>query len=132
MTTRVSRDSVLVIDDDPYLCELVETIGQTCGVPVLRANDCSSGLKILESESRRIKMILLDYFMPGMQPLDCAGAIIERAGSTIPVVLLTAAVDPSARAAELKISRWVSKPFDASTLINLLTESSALSKKSRR
>jgi len=129
MTTRVSRDSVLVIDDDPYLCELVETIGQTCGVPVLRANDCSSGLKILESESRRIKMILLDYFMPGMQPLDCAGAIIERAGSTIPVVLLTAA---SARAAELKISRWVSKPFDASTLINLLTESSALSKKSRR
>ena len=48
------------------------------------------------------------------------------------MVLLTAAVDPSARAAELKISRWVSKPFDASTLINLLTESSALSKKSRR
>jgi CheY-like chemotaxis protein len=121
MSTTVTRDTVLVIDDDPYLRELVEIVGVTCGVPVLQAPDCEAGLKVLESENGRIKMILLDYFMPGMQPVDCACAITGKAGR-IPVVLVTAAVDPSERAAELNIDRWLAKPFDVLTLTDLLTE----------
>jgi CheY-like chemotaxis protein len=122
MSSRNSRDSVLIIDDDPYLRELIDTIGHSCNVPVLQAADCGGGLKILENNGRRIKMILLDYFMPGMQPLQCLGEIVARAGPKIPVVLITAAVDPSARAAELKINRWISKPFDASAMSHLLSE----------
>jgi CheY-like chemotaxis protein len=122
MSTKVSRDSVLIIDDDPYLRELVEAIGLTCNVPVLQASDCGVGLKILANDGRKIKMILLDYFMPGMQPIQCAGAIMEKAGSSIPVVLITAAIDPSLRAAELKINRWISKPFDVSALAHLMSE----------
>jgi hypothetical protein len=49
-------------------------------------------------------------------------AIIAKAGSSIPIVLLTPAVDPAARTAELKISHWISKPFEASTLTDLLAE----------
>jgi len=120
MSRRPARDCVLIIDDDPDLRTLIETIGQVCGVSVLQASDCNEGLDILQREHRRIKMILLDYFMPGTEPAECACAIIEKAGS-IPVVLLTAAVDPAARAAELKISYWISKPFEASTLTDLLS-----------
>jgi len=130
MSTKVSRDSVLIIDDDPYLRELVEAIGRTCNVPVLQASDCCVGLDILENDGSRIKMILLDYFMPGMQPIQCAGAIMEKAG-TIPVILITAAVDPSVRAAELKINRWISKPFDVSVLTHLMSEK-VLARKLRR
>ena len=122
MSRRDARDCVLIIDDDPDLRTLIETIGQVCGVSVLQAGDCSEGLNILEREHRRIKMILLDYFMPGTEPAQCARSIIAKAGSSIPVVLLTAAVDPAARAAELKISYWISKPFEASTLTDLLSE----------
>jgi CheY-like chemotaxis protein len=122
MSGRRSRDSVLIIDDDPDLRTLIETIGQVCGVSVLQASDCSEGLHILEREHRRIRMVLLDYFMPGMEPGECACAIIAKAGSSIPVVLLTAAVDPAARAAELNINYWISKPFEASTLTDLLVE----------
>jgi CheY-like chemotaxis protein len=122
MNSRISRDSVLIIDDDPYLRELIDMIGHSCSVPVLQAADCHSGLKVLESDGRRIKLILLDYFMPGMQPVQCADEIITRAGPKIPVVLITAAVDPSARAAELKIKRWISKPFETSTMSHLLSE----------
>jgi CheY-like chemotaxis protein len=122
MSSGPARDCVLIIDDDPDLRTLIETIGQVCGVSVLQASDCNEGLSILEREYGRIKMILLDYFMPGMEPAKCAYAILTKAGSSIPVVLLTAAVDPAARAAELKISYWISKPFEASTLTNLLAE----------
>ena len=130
MSSKPSRDMVLVVDDDPYLRELVAAIGRTCGVHVLEAEDCGAALQILEQEGHKIKMVLLDYYLPGMQPAQCAGAIVAKAGASIPVVLVTAAVDAAARAAELKIGRWISKPFEISALTNLLTKPT-LSKRSR-
>jgi CheY-like chemotaxis protein len=131
MTSRINRETVLVIDDDPYLRELIEVVGASCGVPVLQAADCSEGLKVLNRESPRIKMVLLDYYLPGMQPEQCAAAIRARAGSSIVVVLVTAAANPAARAAELNVSRWIAKPFEVSTLKNLLTEDTLLTKSGR-
>jgi len=128
MSSKIDRDTVLVIDDDPYLRELIYTIGLTCGVPVLQAADCNEGLKVLDRESRRIKMVLLDYYLPGMQPDQCARAILEKAGRSISVVLLTAAANPAGRAAELKVPRWISKPFEVSALKDLLTEDTFLRK----
>jgi CheY-like chemotaxis protein len=83
----------------------------------------------LDEEHQRIKLILLDYFMPGMAPAQCADAIVAEAASKIPVVLLTAAFDPAARAAELKLHRWVSKPFEVSEVIDLVTQTPALSRR---
>ena len=122
MTREALRDSVLVIDDDADCRTLVETIAEICNTPVLQAPDCREGLEILKREHDRIKMIILDYFMPGLEPAECAQAIVGMAGPSIAVVLLTASVDAGARAAELKINRWISKPFEPSTLINLFTQ----------
>jgi CheY-like chemotaxis protein len=117
------REIVLVVDDDPDLRSLISTIGEMCGVPIIEAPDCSTALNVLEREGLNLKLILLDYFMPGMPPAQCASAIIARAGSAIPVVLITAAFDPAALAAELKLARWISKPFEISELTDLLTQS---------
>ena len=122
MSEKVPRDAVLVIDDDADFRGLVESFAQLWNVPVLHAGDCNSGLKVLEQEHQRIKMILLDYFIPGMEPVKCAKAILTKAGPSISVVLVTAAVDPGVRAGELKINRWMTKPFDSSVLHRLLTD----------
>jgi CheY-like chemotaxis protein len=114
------RDTVLVIDDDPDVQALIEVVAQTYGIPTVHAFDCTDGLEVLKRDHSRIKMILLDYFLPGMHPAVCAAAILAAAGS-IPLVLLTAAEDPAARAAELKLCRWISKPFEPSALARLLT-----------
>jgi len=120
MSGKACRDTVLVIDDDADFRALIETIAELSMVPMLQAPDCRKGLKILEREHGRIKMVFLDYFMPGMEPVKCAAAIIAKTGPSVPVVLVTAAVNPGARAAELKISRWISKPVEASVLKSLL------------
>jgi CheY-like chemotaxis protein len=111
-----TQEAVLVIDDDPSCRELITILGQIWGIVVLEAPDGATGLGILEREKPRIRLILLDYFMPGMQPVECATALKAMAGPSIPIVLMTAAVDPSIRAAELKLSHYVSKPFDMSVL----------------
>jgi CheY-like chemotaxis protein len=120
--TPILRNTVLVIDDDPDCRDLIEALAQIRSVPVLQAHDCGEGLRVLEREHRRIKIILLDYFMPGMEPTKCVASIVARAGTAIPVVLITAAVNATARAAELNVSRCLSKPFDIAALETLLTE----------
>jgi CheY-like chemotaxis protein len=125
MNEKTQRDAVLVIDDDADFRGLVETFAELWKVPVLQAGDCNSGLKLLDREHQRIKMILLDYFIPGMEPVKCAEAILTKAGPLISVVLVTAAVDAGARAGELKINRWMTKPFDSSVLHSLLTGSAS-------
>src|SRR5262245_3798341 len=114
-----AREAILVIDDDPSCRELITLMGQIWGIPVLEAADCAAGLRVLQREKQRIRLILLDYLMPGMRPVDCAGALLAMAGPSIPVVLITAAVDPALRAAELKLNHWISKPFDMSVLEDL-------------
>ena len=112
--------AVLIIDDDPSCRDLIGMMGQIWGIPVLEAADCAAGLRILQLEKQSIRLILLDYLMPGMEPVDCAAALIAMAAPSIPIILVTAAVDPASRAAELKLSQWISKPFDMAVLEALL------------
>ena len=107
---------VLVVDDDPAYRELIVLAGQMWGIVVLEAGDCKQALQILDRDKNRIKLILLDYWMRGMEPAQCAAALIAKAGPSIPIILVTAAANPAVRAAELKLNRWLSKPFDISAL----------------
>ena len=116
MTT---QPALLVVDDDPDCRELMVVMGRMWGIVVLEAGDCGQALQILDREKNRIRLIFLDYFMPGMEPKQCAAALIAKAGPSIPIILATAAVDPAVRAAELKLSQWLSKPFEMSALEDL-------------
>jgi CheY-like chemotaxis protein len=122
MSEKNGRDSILVIDDNSDFRELIAMIGQLSGVRVLEAADCRKGLKVIANEGARIKLIFLDYFMPGMEPGPCAQEIISKAGPVVPVVLVTAASDPAVRAAELQITQWIAKPVDPSLLTQLMTQ----------
>src|SRR5215831_7322500 len=125
MSDETIRDTVLIVDDDCDFRELLSMIGQLCGVRVLQAGDCRQALEVLEGEHARIKLIFLDYFVPGTEPEVCAKMITGKAGPEVPVILVTAAADPARRASQLHIPRWLSKPLDVSVLSGLLMESSA-------
>jgi len=123
MSGPIERDTVLIVDDDPDLRCLVVMLGQACAVRVLEAESCNRALELIDREHERMKLILLDYFMPGSEPEKCAAQILEKARPEISVVLLSAAVDAAERAAALKIDRWVCKPFETTTLMTLLRQS---------
>jgi CheY-like chemotaxis protein len=122
MSEKVNRDSVLVIDDNADFRELIAMIGQLYGIPVLQAEDCRCALKVLARDQDRIKLVLLDYFMPGMEPAPCVRAIKEKAGQAVQVVLVTAAADPRIRAAELHLNRWIAKPVAPAVLMELMMQ----------
>jgi CheY-like chemotaxis protein len=115
----MERDAVLVIDDDPDFRELVRLLLEDKGIRVLEAADCAAGLAVLDRDGARVRLVLLDYWMPGKTPIECARCLQRRTGSEIDVVLVTAAADAAKRAGELGIARYLSKPFGAEQLERL-------------
>ena len=112
----MTRDHVLVIDDDDYFRELVALVLADEGLVCIEASDCASALALLERERDRLRAVLLDYFMPGLEPRDCIREIRARIDPGVRVVLVSAAVDIGERASELGLDRFLSKPFDITQL----------------
>jgi two-component system, OmpR family, response regulator VanR len=78
--------SILVVDDDIEIADLVEIHLVSDGYTVHKANSAKQGLNILKKED--IKLVVLDIMMPGMDGLSMCKEI--RQTSTIPIIMLSA------------------------------------------
>lgn len=80
--------SVLVIDDDPVILELMEAVLRPEGFEVLKAKDGRQGLQI--ARERNPDLVVLDLLMPEMNGFE---VVDEMHGSpdtaSIPIVVLT-------------------------------------------
>ncbi|ABF42505.1 response regulator receiver protein [Candidatus Koribacter versatilis Ellin345] len=109
---------ILVVDDEDDIREVAALSLETvAGYEVLSARSGISALSIAASEQP--DAILLDVMMPEMDgPTTFQKLQAQPSTSHIPVVFLTAKVQPSekARFASLGASAVLSKPFDPLTL----------------
>ena len=105
---------VLVVDDDEDILEVaqmsLEVVG---GWTVTTAGDGQQALDVARREQP--DAIVMDAMMPVMDGPTAAVALrADPATAGIPVVLLTASVQPAERAAlaELPVAGVLGKPFD--------------------
>ena len=107
---------VIVIDDDQDVRDLLSLIANEKGFEAWQARDCKEGMEQMRRAGDRLALVLLDYFMPGMPPIDCCRAVLQLAGRQVEVVLVTAAVDPAERARTIGLRHWVGKPFSIDSI----------------
>lgn len=114
--------SVLVVDDDPDVCELVRYKLEQSGFDVRRASDGDQALSEVEAEVP--DLVLLDIMMPGMSGLE----VLERwraneATEKLPVIMLTAKAQENdvERGFELGADDYVIKPFSPRELVRRVT-----------
>ncbi len=79
--------SILVVDDDKEIADLVEIYLVNDGYRVLKASDGEQCLTILK-EHPEIRMLILDIMMPGIDGLEVCRVI--RKTSNIPILILSA------------------------------------------
>jgi DNA-binding response OmpR family regulator len=82
----VEQVSILVVDDDKEIADLVEIHLVSEGYRVLKANSAWEGLSYLEKED--IKLVILDIMMPSMDGLTLCSKIRET--NTVPIIILSA------------------------------------------
>ncbi len=114
---------VLVVDDHPDAAEALAAVLDLLGCPV-RA--CYSGLAALAmAEAFEPQVCLLDLKMPGMDGLELASRLRAwSAGRPLLLVATTALGDAEmkARTARAGFHYHLTKPVDASTLIDALSK----------
>lgn len=110
--------TVLVVEDDPVIIDLLTLTMELEGWTVLRAKDAVSALEIARSE--RPDVVVSDVMMPGRSGLDLiADLAADDATAAIPVLLLSARALPAEVAEGLSAGAadYVTKPFDPDDLV---------------
>jgi len=107
--------TVLVIDDDPHITEIVEFTLQKAGFKVATAANGEAGLAAFETE--RPDLVVLDILMPEMDGTEVCRRI--RATSQVPIVFLTSVDDEVDRILGLEMGGddYVTKPFSPRELV---------------
>lgn len=102
--------SVLVVDDDKEIAELVEIHLAGDGYRVFKAYNGREGLAVMERE--KIDLAILDIMMPGMDGLSVCRAIREK--SNIPIIVLSAKASDKDKIVGLSTGAddYVVKPFN--------------------
>ena len=104
-----SAGGILVVDDDLDLREALRLMLTSMGFEVTSAANGQEALDDLEGHDP--DLILLDMKMPVMNGWEFCRALESR-DARPPIVVLTAAPDPAARAAEAHADGWLGKPFE--------------------
>ena len=105
-------ETILVVDDDPYIQEALGDRLESLGYRVARASDGKQALELIDHQDPQ--MVFLDIEMPGMKGLDVLREIRARE-KDFPVVMITAygSVDLAVEAMKEGAYDFVPKPFKA-------------------
>jgi CheY-like chemotaxis protein len=117
-----SNQPILVVEDEPDTAELVKLILQEKGYQVVHAADGHDALNKISSMPPP-SLVLLDIQLPHVDGITILETI--RATPTwqdVPVVLLTAVVDPLCirQAVSIRVQDYLLKPFKRDSLLKCI------------
>ena len=101
--------TVLVVDDEPIVRDVVVRYLRRDGFATLEADDGDDARRLIEE--RDLELVVLDVMLPGCDGLELCRWI--RGRSNLPVILLTARGEESDRIVGLELGAddYVTKPF---------------------
>ncbi|MFZ5774748.1 MAG: response regulator [Thermodesulfobacteriota bacterium] len=123
-----SGKRVLVVDDEVYLVELMETILAEYGFSVVSATRPSEALRILREETipaTRFDLILLDLMLPEQDGISTAKVIRnEERLKNIPIIIVTGMGNDlvEQRARQAGVNGFLRKPVSRTLLVNCIND----------
>lgn len=107
--------NVLVVDDEPKLCDLLASALGHSGLQVFTASNGLHALKVLERED--IDLVISDWRMPGMDGPQLLAEIKTRFAQ-VPVIVMTAysTVKNAVQSMRNGAFDYIAKPFDIDEL----------------
>ena len=110
--------SVLLVEDEPAILDLLEVTLAAKGFHVRRAEDAASARASIRAELPDI--VILDWMLPGQSGLQFARELrAEARTKVLPIIMLTAKVEEGDKVQGLEVGAddYVTKPFSPRELI---------------
>jgi two-component system, OmpR family, response regulator ResD len=112
-----SNGTVLVVDDEPTIVEIVGRYMERAGYESYGAGDGPEALRL--ADLHRPDLVVLDVMLPGIDGIEVMRQLQERPGRRTAVILLTARGEESDRLIGLRhgADDYVVKPFSPAELV---------------
>ncbi|MBX5481300.1 MAG: response regulator transcription factor [Myxococcaceae bacterium] len=109
------------MDDDPDILDALSEILEAEGFSVTRARN---GQEALERLQPRPDLILLDLMMPVMDGYEFARRMksLQNPSSRIPILVLSADRNVSAKAKDIGAAGFLAKPFELGDLLGMVKQ----------
>jgi DNA-binding response OmpR family regulator len=111
----VTVATILVVDDEPRIVQLVRDYLEHGGFTVLVASDGQAALRT--ARTGRPDLIVLDLGLPGLDGLDVTRAL--RREGEVPIIMLTARTEETDKLVGLELGAddYLTKPFSPKELV---------------
>ena len=111
----VAVATILVVDDEPRIVQLVRDYLEHGGFTVLTAYDGPGALR--SARTGRPDLVVLDLSLPGLDGLDVARSL--RREREVPIIMLTARTEESDKLVGLELGAddYLTKPFSPKELV---------------
>src|SRR5256714_5827717 len=111
----VAVATILVVDDEPRIVQLVRDYLEHGGFTVLTASDGPAALRT--ARTGRPDLVVLDLGLPGLDGLDVARSL--RRDGQLPIIMLTARTEESDKLVGLELGAddYLTKPFSPKELV---------------
>ena len=118
------RGAILVIDDEPDICELFEQVLGAEGYAVLSVHNGLDGVTC--NTINNPDVIILDLKMPKMDGVETLKAI-RKTDPAVRVIILTGygSAETIREALDLNVYEYISKPFENDTIRRVVGEALA-------
>lgn len=112
----VNAESILVVDDDADIRELVSFKLRQAGYEVMTADSGATALKLIEQRGLP-HLAIVDIFMPGMSGLEFCEEVQQY--TDLPIIMLTANADLTTiiESIEYYAEDYITKPFKLNELL---------------
>lgn len=112
---------VLVVDDEPFVAEVIEMALEDAGYKVISASNGAQGLERLAEN--QVDIVITDHMMPVLD----GPAMIRRIRTlpkydNLPIILISAVPPANLRAACPGARRFLLKPFSLSEVVRTVDE----------
>ena len=109
------EETILLVDDDAALLEVMSIVLSSEGYEVLTAADGTEALKVVDREP--LDLVVLDIMLPKMSGFEVLKKLRET--SDVPVVMLTAKSQSVDKVVGLELGAddYLTKPFDTKELL---------------
>ena len=118
---QATAGTVLIVDDDPAIRELLKDLLGTEGYDVLEA---SNGVQAIDQVQRhRPTAVLMDLMMPIMSGAEATTRLkSDPATAAIPVLAMSAGRNLTAAGLDIPADDFIPKPFDLTALIDTIAQ----------
>ncbi len=112
MTNQKSKATILLVDDESEIRDIMGILVSSLGCDFLEAGDGEEALEVLKKE--HVDVIISDIMMPRMSGMTLL-KILREEGNSDPFIFVTAypSKDTTVQALRLGAFDFIEKPFDA-------------------